>query len=144
MGWKRSWAENARGNVICPMVIAWSFNKTFLWSVLELIYLPKHRPCSSLLLPVHRLLRVGMATLASSRCRSIPESQLCLPPQCTSQVLGGSVMGASERLSLPKNKYWEKGILICQGLLLKTDLSSHKQEKDIEAYLYFCPWAQRG
>lgn len=41
MGWKRSWAENARGNVICPMVIAWSFNKTFLWSVLELIYLQK-------------------------------------------------------------------------------------------------------
>lgn len=110
MGWKRSWAENARGNVICPMVIAWSFNKTFLWSVLELIYLQKHRPCSSLLLPVHRLLRVGMATLASSRCRSIPNhSSVChpsAPPKCWGGVSWEPVKGfPSPKINIEKREY---------------------------------------
>lgn len=106
----------------CPVVLARSFDQIVLWRVLGLIYLQKHGPCSSLLcpgLPVHRLRGVGMATPASSGCRSIPESQLYLPPHCTSLVLEGSVTGASERLSLPKNKYQGKRILICQGLLLK-------------------------
>lgn len=88
--------------------------------------------------------RVGMATPASSGCRSIPESQLYLPSPCTSQVLKGSVMGASKRLSLPKITTENREYLSDRACYWKTDLGSYKQEKDIEAYLYFCPWAQRG
>lgn len=85
-----------------------------------------------------------MATPASSGCRSIPESQLYLPSPCTSQVLKGSVMGANKRLSLPKITTENREYLSDRACYWKTDLGSYKQEKDIEAYLYFCPWAQRG
>lgn len=138
-----------RDTITRPAVMARSSNQILRWSVLGLIYLQKAQTRSSLLcpgLPVHRLRGVGMATPASSGCRSIPQPQLYLP--CVQfHLLGGWRRVSWEPVKgLPSQKINSKTreYLSARACYWKTDLGSHKQEKDVEAYLYFCPWAQRG
>lgn len=70
---------------------------------------------------------------------SLDHGSTCTPRCC--RVLSREPMkGPSPpKINTRQSKYLSVG-----ACYWKTDLCSHKQEKDMEAYLYFCPWAQRG
>lgn len=77
---------------------------------------------------------VGASLNHSSTCHPTA------PPLCWRGVSREPAKGSPS----PKINTKEREYLSARACYWKTDLSSYKQEKDIEAYLYFCPWAQRG